>query len=231
LQLVKHYLSIPIYLKIGQLFCVGLYFDSPEIDAITGDIKKRIFVGICGSFTENNKPILNGLKEYLAEDGYYHVFTADNFPYGEPRIVEVDSKYTNAYEKSMALVNTCDITIIFFFKSDIYHEGWSGFIKNFGKWIRFLFKYDCDCEVNQSADTEIQELCSKEKRNVIVLFEKGFKFRSNMKGIRNKRSPRDIWWDWDDFTREKIPDCYKYIKLTCHNLILERFVRRDIEKN
>jgi hypothetical protein len=41
---------------------VGLYSDSSKIDAITGDIKKRIFVGICGSFTEVNKSILDDLK-------------------------------------------------------------------------------------------------------------------------------------------------------------------------
>ncbi|MCX6690872.1 MAG: hypothetical protein NTW33_02165, partial [Methanoregula sp.] len=129
---------------------------------------------------------------------------AHDFPFDSPSIVEGDAKYDYAYERSMALVNNCDIVIIFFFKSDQ------------------------DCEVNQSADTEIQELCSKEKQNVIVLSEDGFKFRSNIKGIKHKRYTRDKWWDWENFSRNAIPDCYEYVKQACHNLILERFVIRDI---
>jgi hypothetical protein len=100
----------------------------------------------------------------------------------------------------MALVNTCDIIIVFFFNSNR------------------------DCEVNQSADTEIQELSSKEKRNVIILSEDGFRFRSNIKGIRHKRSK---WWDWETFARDKLADCYLYVKQACHNCILERFVEGD----
>lgn len=183
---------------------MGLYPDSSDIDAITGDIKKRISIGICGSFTDANKPILNGLKIYLKEQKYYHVFTAEDSPVNSPPITNGDDKYAHAYEKSMALVNTCDIVIIFFFKSDQ------------------------DCEVNQSADTEIQELCSKEKRNVIVLAEEGFKFRSNIKGIKHIRSSRDKWWEWESFLRTQIPDCYEYVKQSCHNLVLERFVKRDL---
>ncbi|MHB8163591.1 MAG: hypothetical protein ACYDDV_04470 [Methanoregula sp.] len=183
---------------------MGLYSDSSKIDAITGDIKKRVFIGICGSFTEVNKPILNDLKKYLQENEYTHVFTAEDFPFNKSPIEGGDAKYGYAYEKSMALVNTCNIIIVFFFNSN--H----------------------DCEVNQSVDTEIQELSSKEKRNVIILSEEDFRFRSNIKGIRHKRSK---WWDWETFSRDNLPDCYLYVKQTCHNYILERFVDRDGEKN
>lgn len=182
---------------------MGLYFDSEEIDAITGAIKKQISVGICGSFTGDNKTILEALKEFLKEDGYTQVFTADDFPSGRHRIVNSDAKYIEALNTSMDLVNNCDIVIIFFFNS----HG--------------------DPEVNQSALLELQELCSKRKRNVIVLYEGGFKLRSNLKGIR-LRSTKHKWWDWDDFLIYQIPDCYIHVKQACHNFILERFVRRDV---
>ena len=96
---------------------MGLYFDSEEIDAITGAIKKQISVGICGSFTGDNKTILEALKEFLKEDGYTQVFTADDFPSGRHRIVNSDAKYIEALNTSMDLANNCDIVIIFFFNS------------------------------------------------------------------------------------------------------------------
>jgi hypothetical protein len=181
---------------------VGLYTDSPEIESITGDIKKGIFVGLCGSFSEDNKSILMGLKKYLNKNGYKHVFTADDFPTNGPRIICGDAKYEDAYNVSMSLVIHCDICIIFFFVSD----------KN--------------PEVNQSAVAEIQELCSKGKKNVIVLLENGFSLRSNLKGIKYK-SGRNKWWDWNDFFRDEIQDCFIHVKQTCHNIVLERFVKLE----
>jgi len=180
-----------------------LYSDSEEIEAKTGDIKKQILVGICGSFSDTNKPILNDLKDYLNQNGYRNIYTAEDFPYEKPSIANGDAKYGFTYEKCMDMVNNCQIVIIFFFKSDQ------------------------DPEVNQSAITEIQELCSKRKRNVIVLTEEGFKLRSNLKGIKY-RSFRDKWWPWQSFSRNEIPDCYESVKQTCHNLILERFLKRNL---
>lgn len=178
---------------------MGLYFDSLDIEAITGDIKKRISIGICGSFTEPNKPILEGLKRYLKEKGYVHVFTADDFPCDKTPINSGDAKYGFTYEKCMEMVNNCDIVII------------------------FLLNSVQDSEINQSAIAELQELCSKCKRNVIVLTEEGFKFRSMVKGVKY-RSVK--WWTWQEFSINEIVDCYQYVKQSCHNLILERFVRR-----
>jgi len=179
---------------------VGLYLDSLEIDAITGDIKKRISIGICGSFTDTNKPLLEGLKEYLKKNGYYHVFTADDFPYDKPPITYGDAKYQYSYEKCIDMINNCDIVII------------------------FLLNSDQDSEVNQSAIAEIQELCSKQKRNVIVLIQEGFKMRSMAKGIKIKSAK---WWNWRDFSINENAVCYQYVKQSCHNLILERFLNRD----
>ena len=182
---------------------MGLYSDSSEIEAITGEVKRQIFVGICGSFSENTRPILEGLKKYLNENGYSHVCTADDFPTERPRITTGDEKYKDAYDTSIQLVNECDIIIIFFFDSKR------------------------DTEINQSAIAEIQELCSKKKRNVIVLSEEGFKFKANLKGIKIK-STEHKWWEWNNFLMYQMEDCYFFVKQSCQNIILERLVRRDI---
>jgi nucleoside 2-deoxyribosyltransferase len=179
---------------------VGLYSDSSDIDAITGDIKKLISIGICGSFTEVNKPILDGLKNYLKENLYVNVFTADDFPCQQQQISNGNAKYGYTYAKCMEMIKDCDIVII------------------------FLLNSDQDPEVNQSAIAEIQESCSRQKQNVIILTEKGFRIRSLLKGIKYRSKK---WWNWWEFSIDEIIDCHIYVKQTCHNLILERFVRRD----
>lgn len=179
---------------------MGLYLDSPDIDAITGDIKKQISIGICGSFSEVDKPILDRLKEYLKENQYAFVFTADDYPNQQQQITNGDAKYDYSYGKSIDMVNTCDIIIFIFMNSDQ------------------------DSEVNQSAIIELQEACSRRIRNIIVLTENGFTFRNNLKGIKYRSRN---WWDWHDFSIDKITDCYMYVKQSCHNLILGRLVRRD----
>lgn len=179
---------------------MGLYADSPEIDAITGDIKKKISIGVCGSFTGTNKSLLENLKEYLKKDGYRNIYTADDYPYDKIPITNGDTKYWFTYKKCMVMVNNCDIIII------------------------FLLISNDDPEVNQSAIAEIQEVCSKRRRNVIILTQEGFDIRSMLKGIRQESIK---WWTWRDFSIGKMTDCYQFVKQACHNLILENFVGRD----
>jgi len=180
---------------------VGLYLDSEEIDAKTGDIKERIIVGIFGSFSELNKPILEGLKKYLKQNKYGNVYTADDFPYESPLTQENEARYAVAYLKSMKMVDDCDMIILFLFVPE----------KDFG--------------INDSAISEIQRSYSEHKRNVIVILEDGYNLHSNIKGIRYL-SLKFVGWNWESFTKNKMSNCYEYVKNTCHSLILERFVRR-----
>ena len=185
--------SFKLYLL---LYHVGLFPDSQDIDTITGDIKKRILIGIFGSFREN-KPILDELKEFLRTKAkYLNVFTADDFPYDdEPAITEGDAKYGYSYGKSMALVHRCDVAILFFFDDRK------------------------DCKVNESTFFELQELASIGKKDVIVLYEMGCDFRSNAKGVRHRT--HDVWPDWENFSRDAISDMHDYVKMACHGFILK----------
>lgn len=180
---------------------MALYDDSAEIESITGKIKEQISVGICGSFTDEHIPILKDLCCYLKEHGYSHVFTAQNFPATKPRITSGDEKYADTLKTSMTLVNTCDIVIVFFFAPNSDPE-------------------KDEPEVNQSALLEIQEMYREGKQNVVILAEEGFRFRSNLKGIRSLT--KDMGWNWNNFTKDKIADGYTYVKQICHNIILEQ---------
>lgn len=140
-------------------------------------LKKRVTIGIYGSFRSNNIEILKNFRDFLRSEGYTAQISFD-LERSENVVPRVSHHSINCIV-SMKLRESSQIHIIFFFIEGPEEHN-----------------------VNLSAAMELQALVERGVHDVLLFFEEGLRKEDITSYFAGTIEHQEGWWEWDEFSRD-----------------------------